>query len=198
MKTLDDFLEIKENYLRKIVKYFPEFITANSLTMARFVLLPLIIYLIIVDQYTWALLTFLFAFLLDLFDGPLARHRKTTTVFGAMLDPLADKILFMSVLVLVAYQNLPMFLLATIIALEVIIMFLAGVLAPIGKSMKLKFKIGANKYGKYKMFLQVVGLVILLINPESAATQDWAILIFSVAVLFAGMSIGDHCRSIIK
>lgn len=198
MKSLDDLLDLKEKYLRKIVKYFPGFITPNSLTMTRFVLLPLIIYLIVINQYNWALIAFLLAFVLDLFDGPLARHRKTATVFGAMLDPLADKILFISVLILVAYQNLPLFLLITIVVLEVIIMFLAGVLAPIGKSMNIRFKIGANKYGKYKMFLQVIGLVILFINPTGPANQEWAILVFSVAVLFAGMSIGDHCRSIIK
>lgn len=198
MKQLEDFLDFKEKKLQKIVKHFPYFITPNALTMMRLILLPFIIFLILDNNYTWALILFLFAFLLDLFDGPLARVRKQATVFGAMLDPLADKILFISILVLVAFGKLPTFLLAVMIGLEIIIMVIAGLLAPIGKKMNYKFEIGANNYGKYKMFLQVIGLVILMINPESQTTRDIAILFFSATIFFSAMSIGDHIRVIYK
>lgn len=196
MKQLQNFLDFKEKKLRNIVKYFPYFITPNALTMMRLLLLPLIIFLILANNYPWALAIFIVAFLLDLFDGPLARVRKQTTVFGAMLDPLADKILFITILILVAYEKLPTFLLAVLIILEIIIMMIAGLLAPIGKKMKYKFKIGANQYGKYKMFLQVIGLIILMISPENKITNELAILIFSTAILFSAMSIGDHIKVI--
>ena len=84
------------------------------------------------------------------------------------------------------------------IGLEIIIMVIAGLLAPIGKKMNYEFKIGANNYGKYKMFLQVIGLVILMINPESQTTRDLAILFFSGAIFFSAMSIGDHIKVIYK
>jgi len=198
MKTLKNFLEIKDRHLQNIARHFPGFITPNALTMARFALLPLIIYLIIINAYGWALAIFILAFALDLFDGPLARVRHRTTVFGAMLDPLADKILFLSVLVMVAYERLPAFLVITMIVLEVIIMGIAGILAPVAHKLNFKFHIGANKYGKYKMLLQVIGMVILLTAPGSQAAREWTILIFSTAVLLAGMSIGDHIKSAYK
>lgn len=198
MPVLETILEKKEKYLRKIVRHFPYYITPNGLTMARLALLPLIIYLVIAGNYGWALAFFIFAFSLDLFDGPLARHRKQETVYGALLDPLADKILFVTILIMIAVNNIPWYVIVTMVFLEVSIMILAGVFAPIAKKKNLKVKIGANKYGKYKMFFQIIGLVSLMVSPSSDSSRDLAILFFSTAILFAGMSIGEHIRSVEK
>jgi len=198
MSQLEEIIDKKEKVLQGIVRHFPYFITPNALTMMRLILLPFIIFLILDNNYTWALIVFIFAFFLDLLDGPLARVRNQTTLFGAMLDPLADKLLFITILVLVAYGNLPTFLLAVMIGLEIIIMFIAGILAPIGKRMQYRFRIGANNYGKYKMFLQVIGLIILMLNPSGSVNRDLAILIFSGAIFFSAMSIGDHIKVLYK
>ena len=69
---------------------------ANLLTSARFFLSFMMVYFIFENggrSAHWALFTFLVASLTDYWDGRLARRRNETTVFGALMDPLADKTL---------------------------------------------------------------------------------------------------------
>ena len=198
MDKLKKAIEVKERYLKKIIKYFPGFITPNLLTAARLLLLPLIIFLIIYNHSLWALLVFIFAFALDLLDGPLARLRNQASDFGALFDPFVDKTVFLTVMFLVAYQSLPRLMLFTILALEIIVVIIAGILAPIAKKIGYKYKIGANKYGKYKMFFQFVGIIVLMINPQNETNIQIGMVIFMIAILFSALSIIDHCRSIKK
>jgi len=198
MDKLKKAIEIKEKYLKKIIKYFPGFITPNLLTALRLLLLPLIIILIIYGYSFFALLVFVFAFSLDLFDGPLARLRNQATDFGALFDPFVDKTVFLTVMFLVAYQSLPRAMLFTILALEIIVVIVAGILAPIAKKIGYQYKIGANKYGKYKMFFQFIGIAILMISPANQSLILAGTIIFTIAILFSALSIVDHCFNIKK
>jgi cardiolipin synthase len=189
-------MDKKEQIAQKIVKHFPAFITPNLLTLLRFSLLPLIIYLIVTGRYALALALFIIAFILDLLDGPLARQRQQTTEFGALLDPLADKMLFLTVLFLVTYQTLPHLLIFTILFLEIIIIFIAGVLAPLARFLKFQIKIGANRFGKYKMFLQFIAIIMIMIAPQNQIIINIATGLFLIAILFSAISILDHCRHI--
>ncbi len=68
----------------------------NLLTVSRFFLSFVVVYLVLVDNgrlAPWALATFLLASMTDYWDGALARRRGQTSVFGALLDPIADKAL---------------------------------------------------------------------------------------------------------
>ena len=71
----------------------PILTVANQLTILRMALAPLLVVLVAYREFTWALVTFAVAGVTDLLDGLIARlgHQKTT--FGAMLDPVADKVL---------------------------------------------------------------------------------------------------------
>jgi len=69
---------------------------ANLLTTSRFFLSFLVVYLVFLDggvHTHWALLVFLLASLTDYWDGRLARRLNQKTVYGALMDPLADKAL---------------------------------------------------------------------------------------------------------
>jgi len=72
---------------------------ANQLTLLRMGLAPLLVVLVLARQMPWALAVFLLAALTDLLDGLVARRSGQPTALGAMLDPVADKVLLTSSLI---------------------------------------------------------------------------------------------------
>jgi cardiolipin synthase len=71
----------------------PILTVANQLTMLRMALVPLLVMLALGQEFTWALVVFVVAGLTDALDGYIARHGHQSTTLGAMLDPIADKML---------------------------------------------------------------------------------------------------------
>lgn len=198
MKFVHSFLNFKEKYTQKIVKHFPDFITPNLLTWLRILLLPVIIILIVRDKFISALIIFIIAYTLDFLDGPLARVKNKVSTYGALLDPFADKLVFLPVLFLIGWQALPPALLFAILILELGLVFLSTVLKSIAKKLKYKLKIEANIYGKCKMFFQVGGVFVLLLNPASETNATIATIIFFIAIILAIASIIEHVKSVEK
>lgn len=82
--------------------------TPNQLTIARMVIVPLIAFLICFNNiFTTALAFFLFlmAAATDWYDGYLARKTGQTSLFGAIFDAIADKLLVIGCLVALAYVD---------------------------------------------------------------------------------------------
>ncbi len=76
---------------------------ANKLTLLRIALIPVFIaffYIQVKYQYIWATLVFIVAAITDLIDGKIARKHDMVTNFGKFIDPIADKLLVCSALVL--------------------------------------------------------------------------------------------------
>ena len=73
---------------------------ANQLTLLRIVLIPPFVILLLYGYRGWALLTFLTAGVTDLFDGLIARRTGQRTTLGAWLDPMADKLLLVTMFVM--------------------------------------------------------------------------------------------------
>lgn len=68
------------------------------MTYSRLIAAPVIGYLVLHEQHSWAVTLFFYAGVTDLVDGWIARRWKLQTVVGSVVDPMADKIL-MTVLV---------------------------------------------------------------------------------------------------
>lgn len=88
---------------------------ANTLTSMRIVLVPVFLYFFIVGDRRWAFIVFCVAAGTDLIDGTVARIMKQDSRWGAILDPIADKLMFASVFIcMVIAGTLPLwfFLLA--------------------------------------------------------------------------------------
>jgi cardiolipin synthase len=83
----------------------PLFTLANQLTILRMALAPLLVVLVLYRELGWALGAFVVAGLTDLFDGLIARRSKQQTTLGAMLDPVADKILLTSTFVALTWAS---------------------------------------------------------------------------------------------
>jgi len=76
----------------------------NLLTISRIVVIPVIFLTLYINSFAWQMFTatlFVIASITDYFDGYLARARGQTSAFGRLLDPIADKLLVSSALVLI-------------------------------------------------------------------------------------------------
>ncbi len=81
------------------------FTPANDLTLMRMLLIPAFVILLIYSYTGWALVTFMAAGLTDLFDGLIARWTGENTVLGAWLDPMADKLLLVTMFVMLVISR---------------------------------------------------------------------------------------------
>jgi len=78
---------------------------ANRLTIGRMCLVPALVILVTYGYYGWSLSVFLIAGVTDALDGMAARLMKERTRLGAMLDPLADKLLVTASLIMLTIPN---------------------------------------------------------------------------------------------
>ena len=83
------------------------FTVANLLTIGRMVLVPVFILLVVSNQPGWALGVFAAAGVSDALDGFVARRFDQGTLLGAILDPLADKLLMTAALVVLSLPDHP-------------------------------------------------------------------------------------------
>ena len=147
-----------------MVAFFSKWLTANHLTTLRVALVPFIYTGMVIgkDEHwilfsTW--LVFLFACLTDYWDGVLARHQGQTTKLGKLLDPVADKILIGSLLVLlVGMGRAPALLTVILISREFIVNGLRSIAAAEGKV------ISASSGGKLKTISQMFAVGFLIIH----------------------------------
>jgi cardiolipin synthase len=77
----------------------------NAISFGRLVLVPLIVWLLLGGHYAEAFWTFVAAGVSDAVDGLLARRLGLKSAVGDFLDPLADKVLLVSVYVTLGYQE---------------------------------------------------------------------------------------------
>ena len=80
--------------------------TANQLTVLRMLLIPAFVILLLYGYRGWALITFLVAGLTDLLDGLIARLAGEKTTLGAWLDPMADKLLLVTMFVVLTLPDI--------------------------------------------------------------------------------------------
>jgi CDP-diacylglycerol--glycerol-3-phosphate 3-phosphatidyltransferase len=134
----------------------------NVLTLTRILLIPVFIVLFVTPTPSRSLaaaVVFLVAALTDLLDGYLARRCGQVTKLGRLLDPIADKLLVLSALiVLVQVDRVSALIAILIIAREVAVTGIRAIAATEG------IIISAETTGKYKMALQVIAIVLLILE----------------------------------
>jgi len=133
----------------------------NRLTLLRIILTPIFIvcfYLPTEYAYVIAATVFFIAFMTDILDGSIARKRGLVTDFGKLIDPIADKLLSSSALIMLASLQLISPLVAIIvISREFIVSALRQV------SVEKGVVIAANWIGKAKTVLHCIGVISILV-----------------------------------
>ncbi len=137
----------------------------NFLTGLRILLIPVFVMLFATpspNRSLAAAIVFVAAAVTDLLDGYLARRRGQITKLGRLLDPIADKLLVLSALILlVQFDRVTALVAILIIAREVAVTGIRAIAASEG------FIIAAEMTGKYKMTLQVVAIVLLMLEDTA-------------------------------
>lgn len=168
-----------------VIRFIPPFVTPNAVTWFRFVATPFVLYLLYMGDYAVGVPLFILTAFTDALDGSLARVRKQITEWGMLYDPIADKFLIGSVILLIVIQHMnPVF---GIIILVLEVMIVTG--GFIRKRMGLP--VMANVVGKIKMFLQFLGVTLLLLSIWSgiALFVPFSIATLSLAIVFAVASL---------
>jgi cardiolipin synthase (CMP-forming) len=132
----------------------------NILTTLRFVLIPIFGYYLLREQFFIAVSLFLIGGITDVLDGYIARKFKLITSFGKLADPLADKLMQITALVILTRQGLiPMVFLVIVLAKE---LFMA--MGSISLYKKENVVVEAYWYGKLAtvVFFVVIVLIIIL------------------------------------
>ena len=94
----------------------------NTLSLARIVLVPLVIWLIVTHEMAAAFILFLLAGFSDAADGYLAKRFHWRTELGSYLDPIADKLLLVSIYVTLGFSNhLPAWIVIAVVSRDVLI-----------------------------------------------------------------------------
>lgn len=161
----------------------------NKLTLLRVILIPFFLYFIDENKYI-ALAIFIVASLTDLLDGKIARKYNLVTNFGKFMDPLADKLLVCSALIIYVEKGvLPAWAVIIIIAREFIISGFRLVAADKG------VVIAASYWGKWKTVVQII-LIILLILGDESRYFSWmtfiTLWVTGIAVVLTIVSLLDY------
>ena len=141
----------------------------NIITVSRIFLIPVFVVCYVMPwegRYLMAAFFFSLAALTDWLDGYLARKLNQSTPFGAFLDPVADKLIVVTALVIiVAHHNSPWLTLPGIIIVcrEIMISALREWMA----EMRNSIAVAVNQLGKVKTAVQMTAIILLLALPPS-------------------------------
>ena len=154
----------------------------NALTISRLVAIPILMALLLMrfpghDQVAAAL--FVVFSLTDTLDGQIARRRGTVSDFGKFLDPLADKLFVLAVLIVLVQEGLvASWVVVVIFSRELIITILRSVGAGQGRI------IAAAPLGKTKTVMQIGAVTLLILQRPYPILAPFAGIAVAVAVVF--------------
>ena len=169
--------------------------TANKLTLARVVAIPLFIVLLYWDfpHHLWvALGVFILASITDFVDGYVARHYNQITDFGKFMDPLADKLLVMSAMAwFVEAGWMPAWAFFIVIGRELAVPGRRPVAVEKGRV------IAAGKSGKVKTASTMVGICLMLAFPTEPLILICTIVIL-VTTVYSGVEYFVQNRDVFR
>lgn len=158
----------------------------NLLSLFRIGIIPVLVYLLTFSDRVSAILAaslFLIASITDYFDGYLARRNRSVSDLGKILDPLADKLMVIAVLIMLTAMDrpgqpsVPAWLVVIIIARETAVTVIRGIALSEGIVMH------AEALGKYKFILQAFAVVGLLVHYTY-----WGVDFFVAGIYFLALS----------
>lgn len=159
----------------------------NALTLLRIFLVPFLVVVLLTKfagREFVGLGIFLIAAITDFFDGWIARRRKQTTRLGALLDPIADKLLMSAAFISLVEMDpthVPAWMVVIIIGREFAVSGLRSIAAQQGVT------IAASPLGKGKMVSQVIAISLLILGYELGQFRIigtialWAVMAFALA-----------------
>lgn len=162
---------------------------ANKLSLLRILLTPLVVILLYfpgMATCSFAVLIFIFASATDWLDGYVARRLNTVTSMGKFLDPLADKLMISSILIMFAYLGwAPAWVVIVIVCRELVVTGLRAMAVDQG------IVLAADKFGKAKTVLQILAIIPLTLHFPIFGVKfwilgEWLLYLAMVVAIFSG------------
>jgi cardiolipin synthase len=171
----------------------PLLTVANQLTILRMGLAPFLAVLVVWHEFAWALVVFVVAGVTDLLDGYIARRGHQGTKLGAVLDPIADKVLLTTSFLVLTWSPglvvpVPVWVTVLVLSRDAIILISAAAI-----TLSSGFRVFApSLLGKVSTACQIVtaGLVIAL--NAAGDTEPWMPLVFGVVAVFTVASAAHY------
>lgn len=179
----------KDGLIAPFAKAMPTWIHPNAVTLARVVLIPIVVALVLMGYIEVATLIVLFGFFLDALDGTMARLRKLHTDFGSIMDPVADKGLFLVAFISIGVYTLPFKLVLAVLIGETVMIVGSALFGLLFRLFGVERHLGANIFGKLKTVIQIVAMALLGLGYRFPLIVDAAIVLFwfSLVLLFASI-----------
>lgn len=180
-----DCLPVAEK--RESVLNFP-----NKITLLRISVIPVLFFLLMEPGETGSLiiaLLFILASLTDLLDGYLARKYQSVTAMGKFLDPIADKLIVNTAMILmIPIGRIPAWIVAVIVIRDFIVDGIRAISSSRG------IIIQASKLGKQKTLCQIFAVSALMIHYPFLGANAHAvgIVILSIALVLSVYSGADY------
>jgi CDP-diacylglycerol--glycerol-3-phosphate 3-phosphatidyltransferase len=165
---------------------------ANKITITRIFLIPVFLVLMLIEfkyHNFLAAAVFIIAASTDSLDGYIARKRNLITNFGKFIDPLADKLLVTSALiVLVSKGQVPALVAIIIISREFIITGFRLLASSEG------VVLAASWLGKVKTVTQIIAIIAIIIGnfPFTYINFPFDIIVLYISVIFTVISAVDY------
>ena len=151
----------------------------NLLSALRLVLVPVFLWLILIDQNLCVFAILAFSSFTDWLDGFLARKLNQTSRLGQLLDPAADRLFILASLIgLAATSQVPWWLVFVIVARDVLLFFTLPFLAQVGYG-----PLPVNYTGKAGTFALLYAFPLLLL--PAVLPEGFAVWIYPIAWAFA-------------
>ena len=162
----------------------------NYLTLIRIAAIPFFLVLLFSRLYDYALLVFLIGGITDALDGPVARFTNQRTRLGAYLDPLADKLLIISSLVVLTFiDTVPAWLTILVLSRDVIVTLGYGAIYFVVEE---RMEIQPSTLGKINTFLLLLTITIVLVslydpNMIPSPVPFYLFLLSAVTTIISGL-----------
>lgn len=162
----------------------------NVITITRILLIPLFVVTYLSQwqlSYIATAMLFGLAAFTDWLDGYLARRLDQTTPFGAFLDPVADKLIVVTALVLLIAHHSNIWLTIPgliIVGREIVISALREWMAEMNRSLA----VAVSMLGKIKTTLQMIAIAVLLANPPDLDSV-WVMIGYVLVYVAAFMTL---------
>lgn len=168
----------------------------NTLTIIRFLLIPVIVISIFNGNYITAFIFFTISGITDIADGFIARKFNLISNFGKLMDPLADKLTQIATIACLTLKNIiPIWILAIVLLKELIM--IAGASFLYGKDVVVYSK----WYGKLATVLFYVAIVFSLLINQFELLSIWSDLdlwLFYLALLATVFSLLMYIKDVYK
>lgn len=176
---------------------------ANLLTIIRFILIPIFVTATYYKDFRWALILFFISALTDGLDGLAARALNQKTQLGAILDPMADKILLVTAFIVLSLprftntQPIPFWLTATTISRDVFIVLGALVINMVTGFSRFR----PSWPGKANTVVQIITIIFFLAANAFNILTDYLRLAYYLTfgmAIFSGLHYIFHANKLIN